>query len=275
MSFELEPFKPALGLCSGSLASTSVAELIGIAGDNGFSSIMILPDSNPPPRGEVRRLLDENRITRVVLDGVLGMLPRCRFAQEHGITAEHHFRAAEIYHVTHFNVPHYQGDPDTPISAFVAALKPFCERTAQQGIVVSLEFLPGTGIPDIPRAMDIITATAAPNLGITIDTWHMARTGATPAEIRALPKGIIRDFHISDRAADQDIESDSFGRRLPGEGDQALGEIIDAVLENAPGMAISAEIFSHDLQNQPPREAARKIAQALQRVVRRSGTAKL
>lgn len=260
--------KPMLGLCAFSLAKTTAAELIHIAGDNGFASVMLLPDDVPPPPAQIHRLLDENRVTRVVLDGVLGMLPRCRFAAENGITADHHFRAAEIYRATHFNVPHYQGDPATPPGEIVEALKPFCADAARRNIVVSLEFLPGTGIPDMPRALEIIAAVGAPNLGLTVDTWHMARTGATVADLRALPAGIIRDFQISDRAANESTESDSYGRLLPGDGDLPLREIVEAVLANAPDVAIAAEIFSRELHSLPPAEAVRRIAEALREMLK-------
>jgi sugar phosphate isomerase/epimerase len=254
-----------LGLCSGSLAKTSVASLMEIAGAHGFASVMILPDAAPPPPERIRAIRAAHGIRRVILDGVLGMLPRCRFATDHGITADHHFRAAETYGVTHFNVPHYQGDPDTPQAEIVEGLKPFCDRAGRMGIAVSLEFLPGTGIPNIPGALEIIAAVNAPNLGLTVDTWHMARTGATAADIRALPPGIIRDFHLSDRAKGETSASDSFGRLLPGDGDLPLAEIVSAALANSPDLAIAAEVFSHDLQNLTPHDAAGRIGKAVRR----------
>jgi len=258
-----------LGLCYGSLAAVSSRELIRIAGAHGFKSLMLLPDTDPPSAGEMRRWLNESGIQRVVLDGVMGMLPRCRFAAEHGITAEHHFRAAELYSVNCFNVPHYQGDPTTPVAEFAHALRPFCERAARSAITVSLEFLPGTGIPTLERALEIVEVTDVPNLGITLDTWHMARTGVSVNDLRSLPPGIIKDFQLSDRAADQHSKPDSeaFGRLLPGEGAQPLIEIIRAVRKNAPELPVSAEIFSEELQAVPPAEAAQRIARALRSVI--------
>jgi len=196
-------------------------------------------------------------------------LPRCAFVAEHGWTADQHFAVAEQFGVDCFNVPHYRGDPATTVVEFADALGPFCERAAAAGITVALEFLPGTGIPDLERALRIVEAVAAPNLGITLDTWHWARTRGTLADIRALAPGVIKDFQISDRAGNQDAlpDSEQWGRLLPGEGVLPLAQIIRAVRANAPDLTLNAEIFSEELQQREPNDAAHAIAQALGRVM--------
>lgn len=263
--------RPGLGLCSGSLCDVDAVELVRLAGANGFSGIM-LPPFPRATEAEVERfpaLLAEHGIRRVVLDGVMGGLPRCPFAVEQGWTLARHLDVARRFRADCFNVPHYSGDPATPVAELVAALAPLCERAERAGITVALEFLPGTGIPDLERALRLVERVGAPNLGITLDTWHWARTRATLAEVRALPKGVLKDFQISDRSAQQDAEPDSeqWGRLLPGEGVLPLAEIVDAVHANAPELTLNAEIFSQVLHAKPPAEAARAVARALSRIV--------
>ena len=134
---------------------------------------------------------------------------------------------------------------------------------------MALEFLPGTGIPDLERTLQIVEAVGAPNLGVALDTWHWARSRASLADLRALPPGIIRDFQISDRSARQDALPDSvqWGRLLPGEGALPLAEIIRIVHTNAPQITLNAEIFSEELQARPPAEAAGDVARALRHVL--------
>lgn len=265
------PDRPGMGLCYGSLREVSAPQLVRIAGANGFSGIMLppFPQATPAEIAGFRALLRDNGIRRVVLDGVMAPLPRCAFAAEYGWTADQHFAVAEQFGVDCFNVPHYRGDPATTVVEFADALGPFCERAAAAGITVALEFLPGTGIPDLERALRIVEAVAAPNLGITLDTWHWARTRGTLADIRALAPGVIKDFQVSDRAANQDAlpDSEQWGRLLPGEGVLPLAQIIRAVRANAPDLAVNAEIFSEELQQREPNDAAHAIAQALGRVM--------
>ena len=263
--------RPGIGLCYGSLRDVSAVELVRIGGANGFSALMLppFPQAQPAEIAGFRALLRDNGIRRVVLDGVMAPLPRCAFVAEHGWTADQHFAVAEQFGVDCFNVPHYRGDPATTVVEFADALGPFCERAAAAGITVALEFLPGTGIPDLERALRIVEAVAAPNLGITLDTWHWARTRGTLADIRALAPGVIKDFQISDRAGNQDAlpDSEQWGRLLPGEGALPLAEIIRAVHANAPDLTVNAEIFSEELQQREPNDAAHAIAQALGRVM--------
>ena len=265
------PDRPGMGLCYGSLREVSAPQLLRIAGASGFSGIMLppFPQATPDEVGGFRALLRAHGIRRVVLDGVMAQLPRCEFAVQQGWTAEQHFVVAERFGVDCFNVPHYRGDPATTVAEFADALGPFCESAARARITVALEFLPGTGIPDLERALRIVEAVHAPNLGLTLDTWHWARTGATLADIRALAPGVVKDFQLSDRAANQDAlpDSEQWGRLLPDEGVLPLADIIRAVHANAPDLTVNAEIFSEELQQRDPHDAARAIAQALGRVM--------
>ena len=104
----------------------------------------------------LRTLLRDNGIRRVVLDGVMAQLPRCAFVAEQGWDRGSALRGGGAFGVDCFNVPHYRGDPATTVAEFADCLGPFCERAARAGITVALEFLPGTGIPDLERALRIV-----------------------------------------------------------------------------------------------------------------------
>lgn len=203
-------------------------ELIEIAGRHGFTSIMLPPDAKVEAlKTDIVDVIKRAGIERVVLDGALAMLPRCPFVERHGLTVDELLRTADRFQVDCFNVPHYQGDPNTSIQEFVDALGPFCEAAASRRAEVSLEFLPGTGIPDMQRAVQIVEAVSAGNMGITLDTWHWARSGASVEDIRLLPKGVIKDLQVNDRSKLQQgaVDSMQWGRLLPGAGDLPLADI--------------------------------------------------
>jgi len=261
----------ALGLCYGSLRDVGAVDLVRIAGENGFTGIMLppFPRASAVEAAGFRAILRAHGIRRVVLDGVMAALPRCDFPVERGWTVDQHFQIANRFGVDCFNVPHYGGDPDTPVAEFVDALGPFAERAARSGISVALEFLPGTGIPDLARAREIVEQVGARNLGICLDTWHWARSRASVADVRALPKGMVKDFQVSDRAADEYLRPDSeqWGRLVPGEGVLPLVELVLAVRANAPELTANAEVFSHLLQGMEPADAARLVSRGLGRVL--------
>lgn len=258
-----------MGLCYGSLRDVGAAQLIRLAGASGFCSVMLppFPGATEDEVAGFRALLREQGIRRVVLDGVMAALPRCAFPRELGWTVDQHFEVARRFAVDCFNVPHFRGDPATPVSELADALGPFCERAAQAGITVALEFLPGTGLPDLERTLRVVEAVGAANLGIAVDTWHWARSQASLADLRALPAGVIKDFQISDRAADEATRPDSeqWGRLLPGDGALPLAEIVRIVEANAPELTANAEIFSEALQAVPAEEASRRVAASLAR----------
>jgi sugar phosphate isomerase/epimerase len=52
-------------------------------------------------------------------------------------------------------------------------------------------------------------------------------------------------------------------RSLPGEGDAPLGEIMQAILDNTPGVSIEVEVFSPELAALSPAAAAERVARAL------------
>jgi sugar phosphate isomerase/epimerase len=265
--------KPPMGLCYGCLADTSLHDLIDIAGRHGFASIMVYQEHwkrhAVPPASELRRMLDANGIRRVTLDGVLAFLPRIdSWAKNLVDGADDYFRMAEQVGATCFNVPHYTGDPETPLQEMADALGPFCRRAAESGIVLALEFMPETAIPDLAAALRLREAVAAPNVGVCVDTWHLARTGGGLADIRALPRGAIMEFQINDRDPDTPLSDATTGwrpndRKLPGHGQLPLVETILAVEANAPGLPVNVEVFSEALRSLPPDQAAARVADAM------------
>ena len=62
-----------------------------------------------------------------------------------------------------------------PFDLVVERFAALCDRAAAHGLLVALEFLPWTGIPDITTAAAIVHASERPNAGINVDTWHWFR----------------------------------------------------------------------------------------------------
>lgn len=162
-------------------------------------------------------------------------------------------------------------DPDAAAEAFAA----MCDFAAPHGIKVHIEFLPTGGIPDLASAWRIVEAADRPNGGLTVDSWHLFRSGSTLEQLAAIPGERIHTVQINDAPAQprEDLwEELMTGRLLPGEGSFDLIGLIrtlDAIGSTAP---IAVEVFSSALATRPTAEAMRALAQAGADIIRKART---
>jgi sugar phosphate isomerase/epimerase len=134
-----------------------------------------------------------------------------------------------------------------------------CDRAADHGLLVHLEWLAWSRIPDLATALAIVTLADRANGGLNIDTWHCARTGTTAADLLAVPAERVFAIQLDDGPAEPEdnlIEATLHGRLLPGEGEfDLLGYLaaIDTIGADAP---VGVEVFSDELHSKGPDEAA-------------------
>lgn len=152
-------------------------------------------------------------------------------------------------------------DFDQAVEAFAR----ICDYAAERGVKVHIEFLPFGGIPDLRSAWRIVEAAGRPNGWLTVDSWHMFRSGSTLDQLAVIPGERIHTVQINDAPAkaSADLMHETMnGRLLPGDGSFDLAGFIrtlDAIGSTAP---ISVEVFSDDLVRQPIADAARSWAEA-------------
>ena len=133
--------------------------------------------------------------------------------------------------------------PDEAAEAFAR----ICDLAAEHGLPVHIEFLPFGGIPDLAAASAIVESAGRPNGGLTIDSWHMFRSGSTLEQLAAIPGERIFTVQINDAPAlaGADLFQETMtGRLLPGDGDFDLTGLIrtlDRIGSKAP---IGVEVFS-------------------------------
>lgn len=60
-----------------------------------------------------------------------------------------------------------------PIDYVAQKLRELCQRTGQ--LIIALEPMPYSGIPDLATAWQIIQQADCPNIGLLLDVWHWAR----------------------------------------------------------------------------------------------------
>ncbi len=162
------------------------------------------------------------------------------------------------------------GPLDDPIEALAERFAGVCDRAAEHGLRVALEFLPWTDTRDAGNAWRIAELSGRANGGLALDVWHHNRGSADDDLIRAIPAERVVTVQISDgerTPVGTDLE-DTFRRQLlPGQGEFEVTEFIrmlDGMGVDAP---IGIEVLSDDLRALPAAEVARLGAEATREVL--------
>jgi len=255
-------------------------ELVHAAGVAGFDAVTISPALHlaiaDDDGTQARRVLDAAGVRVAVVDPLIrplpGVPPLSQVAAEHRPFLEPSLadvlRLAEATGAESVNLAHFLGRAVT-VERLAEAIGTVAEAAAEVGCQVSLEFIPDTGVPDLATARAIVRAVAATNLGIMVDSWHLARAGEDPSDVAAADRGSITGVQLCDRRPP--IPGEPYvpmaGRLLPGDGELPLLDLVDAVLGIAPDITFGIEVFDVDLAAGPAVDSAAKAFAALTSVL--------
>jgi sugar phosphate isomerase/epimerase len=273
-------------LCWGTLGLTSFEDLVNAAAHAGFDAVTV-PSSlcGAVVRDERRlralrlRMADVGLVITTVdplVRGLPGIRGRDAMPTEYrpllDSTAADCAGFAAALGATSVNIAHVTGEP-IPLDQLCEAIGGFAIALGARGVRGTIEFIPGTGIPDLATARSIVAAVGAPNLGITVDTWHFSRAGGRLQDLADLEPGCVFALQIND-ARDVMIDGPHVpgaGRLLPGEGTLPLVAILQLLLPSQPDVYIGVEVFSEALRRMGPERAALDAFAAATRVVDRLG----
>jgi sugar phosphate isomerase/epimerase len=154
----------------------------------------------------------------------------------------------------------------------VASFAILCRRAAEHGLIVHLEFLPWSRIPDLTTAWKIVREADEPNGGIALDAWHYFRSSSDDGLLRSIPGDRILGVQLNDAPAH--IEPDLMhaalhDRLLPGEGELNLDVLVADLLDIGVQAPVGVEVFSDALHLLPPLDAARRAGESARRTLRR------
>jgi sugar phosphate isomerase/epimerase len=168
----------------------------------------------------------------------------------------------------------YEGTLADAANAFGA----LCDRAADHGAVVGLEFLPFTNIVDAADALAIVERADRPNGGVCVDIWHHARGANDLDLIRAIPPELITGVQMSDGPAAPtlaDYKDDCLRHRVPpGEGDFDAERFVGTLIDMGVALPWSLEVCNDDVWGQPGGEHVRRVAEGMRNVLAaaRAGT---
>jgi sugar phosphate isomerase/epimerase len=175
------------------------------------------------------------------------------------------------------NVLCVSSDPD--MGATAARLAELCVHAEPGGMRVSLEFGIFTEVKTIGMALAVLDAVAHPMRALLIDPIHVDRSGATVADIAALPPAMLPYAQFCDAPAERPdpedfdaVIADAIDLRLQlGEGRLPLHAMLRALPVDIP---LAIELRSKALRDAypDPDERASVTARATRRWLRQAET---
>jgi sugar phosphate isomerase/epimerase len=160
--------------------------------------------------------------------------------------------ALDAHHVKATNIPGAPCDLDTLAERYAE----LCAEAAEQhGARVVYEFMPpDVNVRDLDTALQLVEAAGAPNGGLAIDTWHMAKLGIEPAELRRIPSHQLAWVELSDGQWENmpdPVDETINHRRLPGEGEFPIPDYVAACRDAGYDGPWGVEVLSQELRQLP------------------------
>jgi sugar phosphate isomerase/epimerase len=154
------------------------------------------------------------------------------------------------------------------------AFAKLCDRAADHGLLVHLEWLAWSRIPDLATAWEVVRLADRPNGGLNVDTWHCARTGTRPKDLLDIPGERVLVIQLDDgpaQAEDDLLHATLHERLLPGEGAFDLKAFLHALTDIGAAAPVGVEVFSDALHAEGTMAAARRAAQSTKRILADAG----
>lgn len=171
------------------------------------------------------------------------------------------FEAAGALGARHLKVMPPFGGEDLPADLLAERFARLCEEAARYDLVIALEMIPFSDLPDLPAALDMVARADAANGGLLIDIWHVMRSGGRVEDVADVPARFIKAIELcdADLVRRGSITEDTMRHRhLCGEGEFDVPGFIAATIRAGYDGPYGVEILSDALRQLPLEEAARR-----------------
>jgi sugar phosphate isomerase/epimerase len=145
-----------------------------------------------------------------------------------------------------------------------------CDRAAEYGLGVNVEFVAITELPSLRDAVRLLHRANRPNAGIMVDCLHLVRSGSTVAELAATDPHLVGGAQFCDgpftMAPERQLYEAINERMIPGKGEFPLREFVAAL---PPDVPIGVEVPLKSLKDSGvvPLERARLAVEASRRII--------
>ena len=146
-----------------------------------------------------------------------------------------------------------------------------CDRAAEHGLVVGLEFLPFTNIVSGADALRIVEQADRANAGVCVDIWHHARGANDIAMIRAIGGARVTGVQMNDGTrvpANPDYLQDCLRNRVPpGQGEFDAAEFVRELIGMGVDLPWALEVCQDDVWGQPATPHVTQCADGMRSVL--------
>jgi sugar phosphate isomerase/epimerase len=269
-----------LVLCAGTLHyhTPTFAERVAATRAAGFDAITLMPAAYRRAReqerlsdADMRALLAEQGLCIGELDPLLSWVPGHPFTNgdmDAGAQVDTFMDIADALGARSLNVVLVVGER-LPEEQIVEAFAAVCRRGAEHGLLVHLEFVPWAQTGDVVSACRVAQQTGCANGGVMFDTWHHFRSGVGNEVLEHIPAELVTGIQVNDAPAtagpDVIVETMEH-RRLPGEGDMPLVDMLQRLRRRGCTAPLGVETFSTALGRLPLRTAAQRAGDSVRRL---------
>ena len=244
------------------VARIPFAERVAAAGAAGFAGIGVQPPDYARSKASgltdraMAEVLARNDVVLAEIDGA----PWWPSDSSIVSAQDEVLRVGERFNVRLLNaaMPTIEGDGPTDAD-LAASLARLADRAASIGMLVGFEFLPWTSVRDVVHAHAIVSLASRPNLGVTVDVWHHSVSGVGSQALAAVPGSDIVSVQVTDGVRDASLSplaETMVGRRLPGEGELPVVEVLRTLHAIGVRTPYSVEIVSLPHRHLPLEEWA-------------------
>ena len=251
-----------LELWSYTFRDARLVDLAAAAGGAGFRWITATADQiahEGLAPATLRAAVEAHGVGFSAIDGLVSALPGTpRHDRPGETTLRDSLDLATALGARSVNLVHIGGGP-TAIAVLAEAFAAACRTAREEGIGLAIEFLPGTGIPDIQTCAAVVRAAGEANGSILLDTWHLARGGGTLADLDPGTAALVGAIQLADRSPEQDREPYV---PMRGHGALPLAEMVARVHAHRPDLPVGVEVLSDEMDALGPIDGARTLAAA-------------
>jgi sugar phosphate isomerase/epimerase len=206
---------------------------------------------------EVRQLFDDNDLRYLELEflGDWFLDPGDERRRAADKTRALLFEAAEVLPAHHIKAGNLAGT-ECELPRIVEAFGELCADAAQHtDAKVVYEFMPyDVVVNSIDTALAVVEGADAPNGGLALDTWHLAKLQIEPDELRRIPPRFVSWVELSDGLypyMEDRLDEVINRRRLPGEGEFPIRDYVRVCRELGYDGPWGVEVLSEELRQLP------------------------
>jgi sugar phosphate isomerase/epimerase len=206
---------------------------------------------------DVKQLLDSNGLEYLELECLLDWFldPADERRRASDRRRELLFDAAAALDAHHIKVANIHGTPCGPAQVAERYAELCADAAQRHGARMVYEFMPfDVNVHDLDAALGVVESAAAPNAAVAIDTWHMAKLGIEPDDLRRIPPELLGWVELSDGRYESlpDLVDETVNHRLlPGEGEFPIRDYVAACREIGYPGPWGVEVLSEELRNLP------------------------